>query len=437
MKGRIREDSGLVAVIVAVFSLVMFGLAALVVDLGVAREIKRDAQTAADAAVLAGAGELYTDSGTLQVNEAVNAVKDTAAENFGTTPGDWSNCSTTLPSGWSQSAGAQSSGTSCIAFYTPPDDLDEKPQKIQVVLPTKPAEVLFGGLVGYEGTDIGAVAQASAISSALPSCTLCVFDELTTGSADISVTGGGSVHAGRGGDFGSAGSIDVADPGTISFTGTATPPTGPKYSPNPPVTNSGVPVQDPFVGRPMPNPTSVPDSGSDSVRCGPGGEDSLTPGRYRDIDVRNITCGLAPGLYVITGSLHFASADSRVVGNNVTLYFTCGDRQSPGGCINENGGRLDSARKGISLGTPFFGGFSVLYDRGNTADLTLTSGESNGFIGAIYARSARLVIGQGQFGAAGQVVVGSLELSGSDTALFVHEPAPATVPGPSEILLTK
>jgi Flp pilus assembly protein TadG len=437
MRGRLREDSGVIAIIVAVFSVVMFGLAALVVDLGMAREIKRDAQTAADAAVLAGAGELYTDGGTLQVNEAVEAVKDVAAENFGTTHADWANCSTTLDAGWSQSAGAQSSGTSCIAFYTAPDDSDGLPNQIQVVVPTEPAAVLLGGLVGYEGSDIGAVARSSAVSSQVPSCTLCVFESLTTGSAAVSVTGGGSVHAGSGGDLTAVGSITVADPGTIRFAGTATPPTGPKYSPNPPATNTGVAVKDPFLARAMPSAAGLPNSGAGEVACGPGGVPSLTPGIYDDILIKNTTCSLAAGRYVITGSLTFQAADSRVVGDGVTLFFTCTTGTAPRTCTDEEGGSLVGGRRGISLGSPSSGSeFSVVYDRGNTSPLTLTAEGPNGFLGAVYAKNAKLVIDNGTFGVAAPVVVRSLELSGT-SRLSVHEPSPPTVDGPAEVLLTK
>jgi len=441
VKGRLREDSGVIAVIVAVFSVVMFSLAALVVDLGMARQLKRDAQTAADAAVLAGAGELYSDTGALQVDQAVDAVKNTAAANFGTAAMDWSTCSTSLPTGWSASVGSQTSGTSCIAFYTAPDDADGLPNQLQVVVPTEPAGAFLGGLLGYEGSDIGATAQGSAISSRVPSCTLCVLGPLRTGSSQVGVFGGGSLHAGSEQDLKPGGSIIVTDGGTISFTGRANPPNGPNYSPNPPVTNSGVLVRDHFADRPMPSTAGLPDSGSDSAGCGPGGSPSLAPGRYQDITIKNGTCRLDDGLFVITGRLDFQSALSRIEGDRVTLYFTCGTRQAPGSCGSGSpGGWLDADRKGLSLGAPFFGGFSVLYDRGNTSDLVLEldgASEASSFGGAIYAKLAHVVVERGEVTVNGELIVGSLELKISETDLFVRESAPPTMDGPPEILLTK
>jgi Flp pilus assembly protein TadG len=432
---------------VAAFSVVMFALAALVVDLGIARETSREAQTAADAAALAGAGELYADDGTLRAGEAIAAVKAYVGANYGTTASDWSACSAPL-GGWSQSAGSSSSGTSCIAF-----DSSSAPKKMRVVVPSKHTTVLFGSLIGYEGANVGARAEASAVSSDVPACTLCVLGVLDAGHSDVSITGGGSVHAGAGSQLYSNGSITVAADGTIDFTGAANPGSGPQYSPNPPVVNSGVPVRDHFENSPMPDPATVSDIGSDQVSCGPGGEDSLIPGVYHDIDIKNVTCDLADGLYVITGEFNLLSSNARVVGHHVTLFFTCGTRQSPSGCgSGSDGGRLDGDRKGLTLGAPYFGGFSLLYDRGNTSDLILSGNDgsdhhddddhegtvgSASFGGSIYARNADVRIERGLVTVLnGKVVIGSLELSGSDSHLSVSAPR-LTVPGPPEIVLTK
>jgi hypothetical protein len=233
----------------------------------------------------------------------------------------------------------------------------------------------------------------------------------------------------------------VASGGTISFTGSANPPSGPQYSPNPPVTNSGVAVKNRYQGQSMPSTSGLPDSGSNSVACGPGGLPSLTPGRYDDILIKNVACDLAPGLYVITGRMEMNSADSRVMGNGVTLFFTCGTRQSPSGCGSGSaGGSLDGSRQGVTLGSAYFGGFSILYDPGNTSDLALKvdgDSDSQSFGGAIYAKSARMVLDHGRVSVGAPVVVGSLEMAGGAMDFSVHAPGLASLPGPPEILLTK
>ena len=54
-----------------------------------------------------------------------------------------------------------------------------------------------------------------------------------------------------------------------------------------------------------------------------------------------------------------------------------------------DGGRLDGDRKGLSLGAPYFGGFSLLYDRGNTSDLILASNDDLGSPPSSYGAVAR------------------------------------------------
>ena len=53
-----RQDAGAVAIFVAIFSAVIFLVAALVVDLGLAMDKRRDAQKAVDLAALAAGQEL-------------------------------------------------------------------------------------------------------------------------------------------------------------------------------------------------------------------------------------------------------------------------------------------------------------------------------------------------------------------------------------------
>jgi hypothetical protein len=135
------------------------------------------------------------------------------------------------------------------------------------------------------------------------------------------------------------------------------------------------------------------------------------------------------------------SDGSRVSGDDVTLYFTCGTRQSPSGCgTGSDGGFMEGSRAGVTLGSPYFGGFSLLYDPGNTSKLELkVSGDSDSqsFGGAIYARSADMVLEHGSVLVSAPVVVGSLELEGGEMDFSVHAPGLASAPGPREILLTK
>ncbi len=97
MSRKWRDDAGAVAVMTAVLAVVMLSLAALVVDLGMARDSRRQAQNTADAAALAAANALYaTRAPNLNqpgdFDAAVDAAKSYAAENYGTTESEWSGC---------------------------------------------------------------------------------------------------------------------------------------------------------------------------------------------------------------------------------------------------------------------------------------------------------------------------------------------------------
>ena len=120
-----RSDHGAVAVVTAIMAVMLFVIAALVVDLGIARDSRRQAQNTADAAALAAANALYGTTAP-RLNQpgdfaaAIDAAKAYAAENYGTTDAEWSSCVAADPLGYV----APGTGTNCyikivarIGFY--------------------------------------------------------------------------------------------------------------------------------------------------------------------------------------------------------------------------------------------------------------------------------------------------------------------------------
>src|ERR671938_36323 len=95
---RSRDELGTFAVIVALSVTAVAGTAALVIDIGNARQVRRAAQTAADAAALAGVKKIedinsgWTGSST-QWAQVVTAVKNYALYNFNVKTSDWVGCS--------------------------------------------------------------------------------------------------------------------------------------------------------------------------------------------------------------------------------------------------------------------------------------------------------------------------------------------------------
>jgi hypothetical protein len=411
-----------VAILVAVLASVLFGFAAIVVDLGYARTVEGDAQSAVDAASLAGAGILADDSSPSAITRAYAAIKASAAANFGTTSSDWDACSAARPSArWVPAPG----GTDCILF----NNNANNPSKLQVVLPARHVDSFFGGLFGYGGMDINVRAQATIRGDDVPGCALCVQELLDT-SGDVSVDGGstGGSSSADTGHVGTGGHITVQDPGAITFAKTPDPAKGPMYSPRPIIR----PVTDPFAGRPEPaGPGSFPDGWPiRNVKCGPDEDvQSLGPGVYRNITITG-PCD-ATGVIVVTGpfiGLHITSGGS-LSAVSAAIQFSCGSRAAPTICAGTGGGRLQIDAGGqLSMIASLPPDFSVVADPGNTAAMTI-DGEVS-VDSAIYGRLAAVDVGwSATVSAAGQISVKQLTVA-FGAAVHVNAPGAAPLPGP-------
>ena len=77
-KVRVQDERGMVAVTVALLLAALLGFAALALDISSLLLVRNELQNAADAGALAGAGELYLNSGE-QINTGCNAVAEAAA----------------------------------------------------------------------------------------------------------------------------------------------------------------------------------------------------------------------------------------------------------------------------------------------------------------------------------------------------------------------
>ena len=114
-------------------------------------------QNTADAAALAGAGELYDNAGTVQPIKSIAAVKDYAARQLRhqRPPTGPAARPTSRPAGAPPSAG-QSTGTTCIAY-----DSATVPKKVQVVMPLRHTAGVLRRRVGYQGSDISRTGSGS------------------------------------------------------------------------------------------------------------------------------------------------------------------------------------------------------------------------------------------------------------------------------------
>lgn len=321
-----REDRGAVAVLVAIMMTALLGLVAIVVDLGLAQDGRRRAQSAADSAALAAATrlsvEVFLNSNQLKDAEllAVDAVKIYAASNAGIDDAAWAGCTDS-----GSLADTPDPGNTCISFDA---------TRARVLLPTQESPSSFGGLFGAGpiGVTALAVAQWARVDATPVSCWLCVQSRSTSTGLNAA-DGQVSLDAGdiRVGTTGAAtlaiSSGKVATTGQIGYTGT--PPTkgSGSYSPAPVRIASTSPEADPPVpalGPVQPDPPGP--------SCGPGVYANVTKCQQ-----------FSTGIYVLTGPNVFIGNTTSATQPGTTFYLTCTDGSAAVPCrgaANTVGGSL-------------------------------------------------------------------------------------------------
>ena len=327
-----REDRGAVAVLVAIMMTALLGLVAIVVDLGLAQDGRRRAQSAVDSTALAAATALrlgvsdpsHTNLATIEL-DAVRAVKAYALSNAGITDAAWTGCTDIHPL---RDTPDTADTNTCISF----DDT-----KARVILPVQASPVSFGGLFGAGPIDISAVAVAqwAMAKTATPTtCWLCVQapltpiglaaqdGQVTLEAGDIQVgTSGPSTLSVTSGHVSTTGQIHYTGPTPSHGSGSYTP--APAWVPNAPAAAAPTP---PLFG---------------SISADPLGD--CTAGIYAHVTGCN---HFEPGTYVITGSNVFDGTNpysgALETAAGTTFYFTCssGLTATPCGPGNTTGGSL-------------------------------------------------------------------------------------------------
>jgi hypothetical protein len=436
-----ESDRGAVAVMTAILAVTLFVLAALVVDLGIARDSRRQAQNTADAAALAAANALYgTTAPKLNAPgnfvAAVQAAKDYAAENYGITDSEWSGCVNDNPLPYV----FPGSGTNCISF-----DKELYPRNVLVVVPFRKQPSIFGGVIGYQGVSVGALAQARLDPGGRSVCTFCVLGDGTHNlqNGNLSVTGGnlwfnGNVDISPNGSAGSNQGTVTGDDGTSfidggnayvagDIGGSTTKFQGGKGQPKQPR------IVDPLAAQSLPFQTQsllVPKVNP----CTDG------PGIYSGYkSTSSAPCVMQPGLYVFTGDFELSGNAGQLQAKGVTFYFTCRSATSPttpqpcaepgqtGGGIklSGNGGYvLDAPTKSTYPSVPAeLDGYAIVYDRYNTASMLLVGNGASTVSGTIYGTKATLDL-RGNGGTdvpfSSWIVVNDISFSGNNATLNVE-----------------
>ena len=405
-----RDDSGAVAILVAAFALVMFGLAAFVVDLAVEKGMRRDAQSAADASALAAANALYSAGSTPDFTAAVAAVKSYASFNLGVSDAEWASCSATSPLPYTPVG-----TSSCISF-----DSSTSPSNVRVVIPPRKSPSLFGGVFGYRGAWVDALAQAQVASSTQTPCAFCVLGEGThdAQNGNIAVSNGDTWINGNI-TFGPQGGVATTTGGTYVEAPTVNRPANVTGNP---VTYSAGAVQDPLSFLTLPPSTTGLVVRSNPCTDGPGfyGAQNLNG---------NGTCTLAPGLYVFTDPLTLGGSE-KLSGTGVTLYFTCGVAGTIGSCGSDAQPGSLQASNALNLSAPTSGalkGLVIAYDRSNTGTITFQGSIASSLVtGTVYAPAATMVVQGNACGTTFKslVVIGDFSGTGNPSCVTdLYDPA--------------
>lgn len=327
-------EAGAVAVIVALFAVVLFGFCALVVDVGHAEDVRHNAQNAVDAGALAGVQELssYLANGANVLPDPNLAVVVEKVVDDNLPGSDWSSCAAPDPAG-PFTASAQ---TNCVQWAAADAS---NPVRVRVEFPERKIATAFGGIFGVGSFAVHPSAVAAVGNSAgVPPCAPC-------------------------------------DP-AINPLPTPHPFAEPLPSPTPTLTATPSPSPPPSSLAPSSAPSSPPPSAA------PSGSPAATgcptsPGLHSG-DLSLGACALtAPGLYVFDGNV---TADT-LTGNGVTLWFEGSATLDVHGAL-----ALRATPESSSPIADELPGFAIVFAQGDKQTFHL--GSSFDIAGSVYAFDA-------------------------------------------------
>ncbi len=424
-----RDERGVIAILFTVFALLIFVMAALVVDLGQARDVDRQTQNAADAAALAAANQLYL-TGTVDLSAGTAAAKAYAQSNLGVADSAWNSCTDPAPL-------PVASGTNCITY-----DSATKPTQVRVYIPTQTVSTGFARVFGVTSTSVHGMAQAYVSPGGTAVCGLCVIGtgphDIQNG--DITINGASAFFNGT---------LDVSKNGSVVVTGPATTikvegSVNNKGTISPAPLTGQQPIQDPLAFLPLP-PSFVGLASKAGSACTGG------PGIYFTT-FQFTSCTLTPGLYVLAGSSadHY-SGQTAVKAPGVTFYFTCMTASpkavracnSNGGSGEAGGGVLMTGQASLTMSAPdapsATQGLAMVSDRNNNQTFGFRGNGTDPTSGTIYAAIGTFDYrGNGNGPAIDSlVVVNDLTFSGNPAAfssLYTKEKNQGLPPQPPDLV---
>lgn len=461
------DESGVVLVFVLIMVAVLLGMLALVVDIGNARQQRRQAQVAADAAALSAAEviEAYGpgfEGSPGQWTSVLQQVKGYAQQNFGVAASAWTGCDDASALAYTPDTG---NSNSCIsadfsAWPVPlPGDPIHTVNRVRVRIPQRTIETFFGQVLGADTLTTGAASTAAitrtsntitnTVETVTPGgpCALCILQDtgktLDGQNGDVTITGGGVVanstgtsSACSGPNSGCAsylnpnGNVKISTPGnTIGGPGAPSKWGGSgTYNPAPTYKD---PISDPLAAVPQCGDGGLGDGTTTTVpsECNPGisrtdNTTVLQPGVYTRIRDSHT---LSPGVYVLKGDITLNGNDL-LQGDGVMLYMACSQYPLPCNPGQVGAGIKTTGNGAMRLTGPTSGTFKglvIFADRNNAATQTFRgngtneSGPQSGSSGTIYMKTGTLDLRGNGYTLASMIVTGLFSMNGNPSAVTI------------------
>ena len=368
-----NEEEGQTLVLLAFCIAILLGFVAIATDAGVMFHTRRQAQTAADSAVIAAAQQL-------NFGDATAAAQQDAARNGFTNGVDEVTVQVDDPPANGPAAG--------------------KVGYVEVIV-TKQQPTFFMRVFGVNSLTVA----AKAVATALPS-TNCYTALSPTGTA-IKIAGTADIQSPGCSSF-----SDSASSTSTQIAGTATVNLAGEYSVGTYATDGtpAISVQPSSNALPIPDPLAYLQAPSYSGCQSAPNTSPLSPGCYNGLTI-NSAVSLSPGTYVINGPLKVTSGGS-LTGTGVTLYIT------------SKGSVSVESQSTVNLSAPTSGtynGILFFQSRSDSKSATFAGGDSAILQGILYFPDALVdwvggsTSGQTDPPTAMSVIASQIKLAGTDT----------------------
>ena len=402
---------GKVTVLVALSLAMIMGAAALTLDGGLLVSERRQAQSVADAASLAGAYSLYSD---YYNNRAYNIANARAAANSMAYRNGYYDSSFQVGGlGGSPMddyfGNIPATSNAHVVVNCPPlsGPFLLKPGYIEVILTSNQSNH-FSSIWSNSGLSVTARAVARGTVIQTANASIILLDPSKSGA--LTVVGSAKVVSGGGIAVNSSSSTAAiannsgsATTPSLSIVGNNTTSSGGSW--NATVINGASAVVDPLASIVQPNPTTL---GLTNQPSPPGyGSFTIQPGVYNG----GVTFGggsqvtMAPGIYYMKSGSFTVANGVTITGAGVMIYIDNG-----GGSLSFQGGgniTLSPLTSGI------YAGISIFQDRTSSVPINIANGTTTAITGSIYAAGAPVSFAGGASynQSASQIIAATLNVS--------------------------